>query len=67
MVCGGVAIVLDAEIFHGQGYINGQVGVCPERRRAGDRGITVLGEMQSEAVVGDDAGLLEAGHEFSDF
>ena len=67
MVRVGVAGVLDAKIVDDQRERNGQVGVLPERRRAGDGGITVLGEMQSEAAVGDDAGLLEAGHDFSDF
>ena len=67
MVRGGVASVLDAKIIDDHREHNGQVGVCPEQRRVGGRGIAVLGDMQSEAVVGDDAGLLEAGHNFSDF
>ena len=65
MVRGVVAGVLDAEIFDEQREHNRQVGVCPERQRAGGGGIAVLGKMQSEAVVGNDAGLLEAGHAFS--
>ena len=43
------------------------MGVCPERQRARDGGIATLGKMQSEAVVGNDAGLHEAGHAFSGF
>ena len=39
----------------------------PRATAGGVGGIAVLGEMQSEAVVGDDAVLLEAGHAFSDF
>ena len=67
MVRGGVAGVLDAKIVDDQREHNGQVGVCPERRRAGDGGTAMLGEKKSETVVGNDAGLLEAGHAFSDF
>ena len=67
MVCGGVAGVLDAEIFNNQREYNGQVGMCPERRRAGDGGIALLGKMQNEVVVGDDAGLIDIGHAFSGF
>ena len=33
----------------------------------GDRSISILGYIQSEAVVGDDVGLLEAGNAFSNF
>ena len=67
MVFGGVAGVLDAKIVNDQIEHNGQVGGCPERRRAGDRSIAVLGEMKSEAVVGNDSGLLEAGCAFLGF
>ena len=67
MVRGSVAGVLDAKIVDNQRENNSQVRVCPEQRRAGGGGIALLGEMQSEAVVGDDAGLLEAGNAFSDF
>ena len=56
-----------AKTVDGQREHNGQVGVFPERRCAGDGGIDVLGEMQNEAVVSNDAVLLEAGHTFSDF
>ena len=66
MVRRGVAGVLDAEIVDNKREHYGQVGVCPEQRRAGDGGIAVFGDMQSEAIVGNDAGLLEAGHAFSD-
>ena len=67
MVCGRVAGVLDAKIVDDQREHNGKVGMCLERRCAGDQGIAVLREIQSEAVVGNDAILLEAGHAFLDF
>ena len=67
MVRGGVAGVLDAKIFNDHREHNRQVIVCPEQRRAGGGGIAVIGKMQSETVVGDDAGLLEARHAFLDF
>ena len=67
MVRGGVSGVLDAIIVNNQREHNGQLDVCPERLCVGDGSIDVLGKMQSEAVVGDYAGLLEAGHAFSDF
>ena len=67
MVRGGIAGVLDAKIVDDHREHNGQVGVCTEQRRTGDGGIAVLGEMQIEALVGDDAGFLEAGHAFSGF
>ena len=37
-----------------------------ELRDMGYRGIDMFCDMQGEAVVVDDAGLLEAGHAFSD-
>ena len=64
MVHGGVAGVLDVKIVNDKREHYGQVGVFPEQRRAGYRGIAVFGEIQSEAVVGNDTGLLEAGHAF---
>ena len=66
MVGRGVAGVLDAGIVDNKRENYGPVGVCPERWRAGDGGIAMFGEIQSEAVIGNDAGLLEAGHAFSD-
>ena len=32
----------------------------------GDRGISVFGDMKREAVIGNDAGLLEGRHAFLD-
>ena len=61
-----IARVLDAKIVDNKREHYGQVSVCPERRRAGGGRIAVFGEMQSEAVVGNDASFLEAGHDFSD-
>ena len=65
-MCRGVVGVLDAKIVDDKREHYGQVGVCPERWRAGERGISVFGKIQSEAVVGNDSGLHEAGHAFSD-
>ena len=66
MVPRGVAGVLDAKIVDDKIEHSGQVGVCPGRRCAGDGGIAVFGNMQSEAVVGNDSGLIESRHAFSD-
>ena len=67
MVRGVVAGVIDAEIIDNQRKHNEQVGVCHKQPRTGDGGIDVFGEMQSEVIFGNDAGLIEAGHAFSDF
>ena len=64
MVRSGIAGVLDAKIVDNQREHNRQVGMSPEQRRAGNAGISVLGEIQSEAVVGDDVGLLDTRHAF---
>ena len=40
--------------------------MLPQRRGSGYRGETELGEVSFESVVGDAAGLIEAGHAFSD-
>ena len=40
--------------------------VLPQRRVSGYRGETELGEVRFESVVGNTAGLLEAGHAFLD-
>ena len=66
MVCGDGAGVLDTDIIDDQIKHNGKVGVCPERRHAGDRGKDIFGKVKSEAVVGNDAGFLEARHAFLD-
>ena len=66
MVRGGVTAVLDYEIVDDKRKNYGQVCVCPDQRLAGEGGIAVFGEMQSESVVENDAGLIEAGHAFSD-
>ena len=64
MVHGGVAGVIDAEIVYDKRENYGQFGVCPERRRAGDGGIAVFGEIQIEAVIVNDAGFFETEHAF---
>ena len=66
MVRGGVSDVLDVKIVDDKREHYEQVGVCLERQRARDGGIPVFGEMQSEAVVGNDSGLIESRHAFSD-
>ena len=40
--------------------------MLPERRRSGNRGESKMGKARFELVVGDAAGLFEAGHTFSD-
>ena len=40
--------------------------MLPQRRGSGYRGKTELGEVSFEMVVGNAAGLLEAGHTFLD-
>ena len=41
-------------------------GVLPECRGSGHRGEAKMGEVSFESVVGNAAGLLEAGNTFSD-
>ena len=66
MVRRGVASVLNAKIVDDKRGHYGQVGGCPERQRVGDGGIAMFGKMLSDAVVGNVASLLEAGHGFLD-
>ena len=40
--------------------------MLPERRGSGHRGEAEMGEVRFESVVGNAAGLLEAGHAFTD-
>ena len=44
-----------------------QYRVLPEERNARDRSITKLGDMCSEAVIGNSAGMFETGHALSDY
>ena len=58
--------VLDAKVVYDEGEKYGFGVVFPQRRGSGYRGKTKLSEVSFESVVGNAAGLLEAGHAFSD-
>ena len=58
--------VLDAKLVNDEGEKDGLDVVLPQRRGFGHRGEAKLGEVSFESVVGDAAGLLEAGHAFLD-
>ena len=60
------ADVLDPKVINGEGEKDGLGGVIPESRGSGNRGEATMGEVSFESVVGDAAGLFEAGHAFSD-
>ena len=60
------ADVLDPKVVNDEGENDGLGGVLPERRGSGHRGEAEMGEVSFESVVGDAAGLLEAGHAFLD-
>ena len=62
-----LADVLDPKVVDDEGENYGLGGVLPERRSSGNRGEPKTGKVSFEAVVGDAAGLFEAGHAFSDF
>jgi hypothetical protein len=51
------ADILDAEIVHDKGEVNGTSVVRPQRRCDGDRAIAKLGQVGGEAVIGDAASL----------
>ena len=61
-----LANVLDPKAFNEEGENNGLGGMLPERRSSGNRGESKMGKVSFEPVVGDAAGLFEAGHAFSD-
>ena len=61
-----LADVLDPKVINDEGENCGLGGVLPERRGLGHRGEAKMGEVRFESVVGDAAGLFEAGHAFSD-
>ena len=58
--------VLDAKVVYNEGEKYGLGVVLPQRRGSRYRGETELGEVSFESVVGNAAGLIEAGHAFSD-
>ena len=60
------SFVLDAKVVDKEREKDGLGVVLPHRRGSNHRGETELGEVRFESVVGDVAGLLEAGHAFSD-
>ena len=56
--------VLDAKVIYDEGEKYGFGVLLPQRRGSRYRGKTELGKVSFESVVGDAAGLLEAGHSF---
>ena len=61
-----IANVFDPKVNNNEGANDGLGGVLPERRGSGNRGEAKMGEVSFEPVVGNAAGLFEAGHSFSD-
>ena len=61
-----LANVLDPKVINYEGENDGLCGVLPERRGSGNRGVSKVGKVSFEPVVGGAAGLFEAGHAFSD-
>ena len=61
-----LADILDPKVVDDEGESDGLGGVIPERRSSGKRGESRIGKMSFEPVVGNVAGLFEAGHAFSD-
>ena len=60
------ADVIDPKVVNDEGESDGLGGVFPERWGSGHRGKAEMEEVTFESFVGDAAGLLEAGHAFSD-
>ena len=61
-----LADVFDPKAIDDEGENDGLGGVPQEHRGSGNRGEDKVGEVSFEPVVGDAAGLFEAGHAFSD-
>ena len=59
-----LAKILDPKDVNDEGESDGLGGVLPERRGDGKRGEAKVGEVIFEPVVGNAAGLFEAGHVF---
>ena len=60
------AYVIEPKVINDEGENDGFGGVLLERRGSGHRGEAKMGEVSFESVVGNAAGLLEAGNTFSD-
>ena len=58
--------VLDTKVVNDEGENDGLGFVLSHRQVSGYRGENELGKVSFESVVGDAAGLREAGHAFSD-
>ena len=56
--------VLDPKVVNDEGENNGLGGVLPKRRGYGHRVEAEMGKVSFELVVGDEVGLLGAGHAF---
>ena len=61
-----LADVIDPKLVYDEGENDGLGGVLPERKSSGNRGESKMGKVRFETVVGNAAGLFEAGHAFSD-
>ena len=61
-----LADVLEPKVVDDEGENDGLGGVLPEHRNSGNRGKAKMGKVIFEPVVGNVAGLFEAGHAFSD-
>ena len=61
-----LAGILEPKVVDRLGESDWLCGVLPERRRSGNRGESKMSKTSFELVVGDMAGLFEAGHAFSD-
>ena len=58
------ADVLDPKVVNDKGENNGLGDMLPERRGYRHRGEAEMGEVSFESIVGNAAGLLEAGTPF---
>ena len=61
-----LAAIIEPKVVDDEGESDGLGGVLPERRSSGNRGESKMGKLRFEPVVGDAAGLFEAGHAFAD-
>ena len=60
-----LADVLDPKVVNDAGENDGIGGVLPERRSSGNRSKYKVCKVRFERVIGNAAGLFEAGHDFS--
>ena len=61
-----LAYVLESKVVNDEGENDGLGCVLPKRRGSGNRGKSKVGKVSFEPVVGNEAGLFEAGHAFPD-